>query len=343
MLTARLHAPGEQLRLGTVPLPQPAASEVRVRVAACGVCHTDLHIARGEVSRVELPLTLGHEIAGWIDAAGPDAGPLLAAAGLRPGDPVLVFGGWGCGSCAECLTGEEQRCATGRSPGFQVDGGYAQAVLVPHPRHLVPIGGLDPVRAAPLADAGVTPYRAVRRAAPWLHSGARVLVIGAGGLGQFAVQYLRMRPGLRIVVAEPDVDRRAAASELGADATLAHADRSSALAALAGEANAVFDLVGSDTTLGQAAEIVAPNGLVMLVGESGGTLAVGFRSQLESWVTTTAWGSVSDLRSVVALAARGALRWTVETVPLSQAQAALDRLAGGLVAGRLVVVPPRAD
>ena len=343
MLAARLHAPGEPLRLETVPLPEPAGDEVRIRVAGCGVCRTDLHIARGEMSRVELPLTLGHEIGGWIDTAGPGAGPELEAAGLRRGDAVLVFGGWGCGVCADCLAGEEQRCASGRSPGFQVDGGYAAAVLVPHPRHLVALGGLDPVRAAPLADAGVTPYRAVRRAAPWLQPGARVLVIGAGGLGQFAVQYLRMRPGLRIAAAEPEPQRRALAMDLGADVAVPHADRPSLLAALGGEATAVFDFVGSDETLGQAARIVAPDGLVTLVGEAGGTLPVGFRSQLESWVTTTAWGSAADVRAVVALAAHDELQWSVETVPLTEAQAALDRLAGGSVRGRIVVVPPRAE
>lgn len=339
MLAARLHAPGEPLRLETVPLPEPAGSEVRVRVAGCGVCRTDLHIARGEMRRVELPITLGHEISGWIDATGPEVGPLLAAAGLRAGDPVLVFGGWGCGACADCMAGEEQRCATGRSPGFQVDGGYAEATLVPHPRHLVPLRGLDPVRAAPLADAGVTPYRAVRRAGPWLTSGARVLVIGAGGLGQFAVQFLRRRPGLRIAVAEPDASRRTLAAELGADATLARAERPSVLEALDGEATVVFDFVGSDATLGEAAEVVSPDGMVMLVGEAGGTLPLGFRSQLESWVTTTAWGSASDLRAVVALASGGLLRWTVDTIPLASAQAALDRLAGGSVGSRLVLVP----
>ena len=342
MLAARLHAQGEPLRLETVLLPEPTASEVRVRVASCGVCHTDLLIARGEMTRVELPRTLGHEIAGWIDAVGTDAAPSLAASGLQAGEPVLVFGGWGCGACPDCVAGEEQRCATGRSPGFQVDGGYAEALLVPHPRHLVALGGLDPVRAAPLADAGVTAYRAVRRATPWLPAGAGVLVIGAGGLGQFAVQLLRMRPGLRIVVAEPDAGRRAMATELGADATLPWADRAGVLSALGGGAAAVFDFVGSDATLGQAAEVVAPDGLVMLVGEAGGTVAVGFRSQLESWATTTAWGSISDLRAVVGLAAHNLLRWSVEARPLSEAQAALDRLANGSVAGRIVLVPPRA-
>jgi propanol-preferring alcohol dehydrogenase len=97
---------------------------------------------------------------------------------LRRGDGVVVHGGWGCGECRDCLAGDEQRCERSRAPGFQADGGYAEALLIPHPRHLVGLGRLDPVRAAPLADAGITPYRAIRRAERWLTSGGRVLVIG---------------------------------------------------------------------------------------------------------------------------------------------------------------------
>ncbi|HEX7196389.1 MAG TPA: alcohol dehydrogenase catalytic domain-containing protein, partial [Candidatus Limnocylindria bacterium] len=180
MRAVRLHAVGEPLRAEDVALPEPTGTEIRIRVAGCGVCHTDLHVVDGIQTRVELPVTLGHEVAGWVDAMGggvEDAPPV--------GQAVVVHGAWGCGTCRECTGGAEQRCERSVAPGFQADGGYAEAILVPHPRHLVPLAGLDPVHAAPLADAGITPYRAVRRAEPWLLPGARVLVIGAGGLGQF--------------------------------------------------------------------------------------------------------------------------------------------------------------
>jgi len=340
MLAARLHAAGEPLRIETIPLPEPSGTQVRVRIAGCGVCHTDLHIARGEVTRVELPLTLGHEIGGWIDAGESEGTELLDEAGLAVGDAVLVFGGWGCGACPDCQSGEEQRCAVGRSPGFQLDGGYAEALLVPHPRHLVALGDLDPVRAAPLTDAGVTPYRAVRRAEPWLKRGAKVAVIGAGGLGQFAIQYLGAHPNLRVAVAEPNAERGARASTLGADAVVGAADAATVRDALGGAPDVVFDFVGNDETLAQAAAAVAVGGLVMLVGEADGRLAFGFEAPLESWFTTTAWGSLADLRAVVELASRGGIEWSVETVPLPEAQHALDRLAAGAATGRLVVVPP---
>jgi propanol-preferring alcohol dehydrogenase len=342
MRAVRLEAPGHPLRLEELPLPEPSGTEVRIRVAGCGVCRTDLHIVDGTQSRVQLPLTLGHEVAGWIDAAGPDAP--LAESGLETGNGVVVHGGWGCGTCRECASGAEQRCPDGHSPGFQDDGGYAEMMLVPHPRHLVALGDLDPIEAAPLADAGLTSHRAVRRARPWLSSGARVLVLGAGGLGQFALQYLRLLPDggdeLFVVVAERTPARLPRATELGADAAVHDPDAGVATAALGGPAAVVLDFVGSDETLALGAEVVAPDGLVMLIGEAGGRLEIGFdRPAIEAWVTTTAWGSIDELREVVRLAQAGALHADVEVMDLAEVSDAHARLRAGDVSGRLVLVP----
>jgi alcohol dehydrogenase, propanol-preferring len=344
MRAVRLHAPGEPLRVEEVPLPEPSGTELRIRVAGCGVCHTDLHIVDGVQPRVELPVTLGHEVAGWIDAVGPAAERLLKRHRLEAGAPVVVFGGWGCGECRDCLAGAEQRCALSRAPGFQADGGYAEFMLVPHPRHLFPLRRLDPVRAAPLADAGVTPYRAVRRAEPWLVAGARVLVIGCGALGQFALQHLRLVPAagreLFVAVRELSPARLERATELGADLALLDGEPELTLEGLAGPADVVLDVVGTDATLAHASAVVAPGGLVMLVGEAGGSLRFGFdQPPVESWLTTVAWGSRDDLREVVRLAERGRLHWDVETLPLADASAAHERLRAGEVAGRLVLVP----
>jgi propanol-preferring alcohol dehydrogenase len=342
MLAVRTHAAGEPLRVEDVPVPHPSGTEVRVRVAGCGVCHTDLHLARTDRLRITRPVTLGHEIGGTIDAWGDDAAPVLRRARLDEGDRVVVFGGWGCGACRECASGEEQRCERGASPGFQRDGGYAEQVLVPHPRYLVGIGDLHADHAAPLADAGVTPFRAVSRAAPWLTPGARVLLIGFGGLGQFAIQYLRRLPDLVVAVREVNPDRLTAAARLGADLGLLEGDEALVNLGLGGPADVVFDFVGTDATLDYAARNVAPGGLVSLVGEAGGMLPFGFeRLPVEASLTTTAWGSVADLKAVVRLARRGRLRWDVERMPLADAQAAHDRLAAGKVEGRLVLVPPR--
>jgi len=340
MLAVRSYAAGEPLRIEELPLPEPKGTEVRVRVAGCGVCHTDLHIARTSRIRVDRPITLGHEVAGWIDALGPRAATELRHERLKEGDPVLVFGGWGCGTCGQCAAGEEQRCDRSASPGFQRDGGYAEYLLVPHARHLVGLGDLDPIHAAPLADAGVTPWRAVQRASAWLQPGARVLLIGLGGLGQFALQYLRRMPDLRIAVRELSPDKLALAGELGADLGLLNGDEALVELGLGGPADVIFDFVGNDPTLDYAVRNVAPGGLVSLVGEAGGRLEFRFdRVPVEASITTTAWGSLADLREVVHQAKQRRMRWTVERMPLVEAAAAHDRLAEGQVAGRIVLVP----
>ena len=344
MRAVRLRSAGDALQVEEVTKPDPTGTEVLIRVGGAGVCHTDLHIVDGTQSRVELPVTLGHEVAGWIEAAGPGAEPALRPLRLALDDAVVVSGGWGCGECRECRAGAEQRCPTSRAPGFQLDGGYAEAMLVPHPRHLVAIGTLDPARAAPLADAGLTPFRAVRRAEPWLKGGSRVLLIGCGALGQFALQLLRILPpdgaDLLVGVRELHPRRLERATQLGADIALLDGDAEMAREALAGAADVVLDFVGADATLELAADVVAPDGLVLLVGEGGGTIPFGFASPpVEAWLTTTAWGTANELREVVRLARRGSLHWDVETMPLEEAGAAHARLRSGDVEGRLVLVP----
>jgi alcohol dehydrogenase, propanol-preferring len=307
------------------------------------VCHTDLHIVDGSQTRVVLPRTLGHEVAGWIDAIGPEATADLRRARLAEGDAVVVFGGWGCGGCRDCLAGAEQRCERAIAPGFQADGGYAEAMLVPHPRHLEPLRRLDPRHAGPLADAGATAHRAVARAGRWLTPGARVLVIGCGGVGGFVVQLLRRAPNgpdLTVAVRELDPTRLERAAGLGADIGLLAADAGLAHEALGGPADVVFDVVGTDGTLRHAAEVVAADGLILLVGEAGGRLAFGFdTTPLEAWLTTVAWGSRADLVAVTRLARAGRLRWEVEAVALGDAQRAHDHLRSGDATGRLVLVP----
>lgn len=338
MRAVRLYAAGQKARLEEVPRPTPTDAQVLVRIAAAGVCHSDLHIISGAQSRVDLPITLGHEISGWIEAWGPEARRHHGR--LKEGDPVIVFGGWGCGACRECARGQDQRCERSRAPGFQEDGGYADYVLVPSPRYLVALGRLDPVRAAVLADAGVTPYRAVERARPWLEPGSAVLLIGFGGLGQFALQFLRHIPELTIAVRELNPDKLALADVAGANLGILGGDESLVTLGLGSAADVVFDFVGDDDSLAYAIRNAAPGGLVTLVGEAGGTHPFGFDVvPVETQLTTSAWGSLDDLRAVVRLAQRGRLRWDVETMPLEEFAAAHRRLAAGEVTGRLVLVP----
>src|SRR5262249_30688825 len=166
---AVLRSPGQPLVFEDRGDLQPVGAQRVVRVLGAGVCNSDLHMMDGEIGG-PLPRVLGHEIAGHVAGIG----------------NVLVYPCWSEGACGYCRRGVEQLCPAAAEPGWAVDGGFAGQVLVPHPRFLLPLQGLDPVRAAPLADAGVTPYRAVRRALPWLAAGGAPLVIGAGGAGAVA-------------------------------------------------------------------------------------------------------------------------------------------------------------
>ncbi len=288
-----------------------------MRTLGAGVCRSDLHIVDGRFPDLPLPLVLGHEIAGEAPGVG----------------QVLVYASWGCGRCSFCCAGAEQLCQEAAEPGWLRDGGYADAVLVPSSRYLLPLEGLDPVRAAPLADAGVTPYRAVRRVRETLSRGATAVVIGAGALGQFAIQYLRLLTDARVVAVDVlDVKRRRAL-ELGADEAITPDE-------LDAPARVVLDFVGSDESLSLAARIVERAGLVVVVGEAGGSLPFGFGNvPWEASFTTSTWGSLDELTDVLDLARRDQLSWHVETLPLEEANSALDRLRRGEVLGRLVLTP----
>jgi propanol-preferring alcohol dehydrogenase len=189
----------------------------------------------------------------------------------------------------------------------------AELVRVPSERYLFPLAGIDPVQAAPLADAGITPYRAVRRIRSFLGRGARAIVIGCGGLGQFAIQYLKLLTDSYVLAVDSAAGKRERALALGADASVSPEE-------LEERAEAVLDFVGADETLATAARLVKPKGVVVQVGEAAGTLqfALGHVPH-EALFTTSIWGSLKDMAAVVELAARGELVWQVETRPLEQA------------------------
>src|SRR4051794_6491354 len=216
-----------------------------------------------------LPFTLGHEVAGSVAALGPGTD------GVDTGEPVLVYGPWGCGRCPACSVGAEMLCAArgdGSGAGLGRDGGLAEYMIVPSPRLTLPLDGLDPVTAAPLADARLTPYHAIRRALGLLGPGTSAVVIGVGGLGHVAIQLLKALTRARVVA----VDRRdaalALAADSGADDVLPAADLAGAtLRSAAGPRGAalVVDCVGSDETLALAAAAVAPGGHVSVIGLAG--------------------------------------------------------------------------
>jgi len=328
-----------------VPVPKPGPGEVLLRVDAAGLCHTDLHLMEWPEGAMpyDLPFTLGHETAGTIAALGP------GASGVREGDRVLVYSRWGCGVCWHCLQGRDNVCeqpvseARAHGAGLGRDGGLAEFMIVPSSRHLVPIGDMEPQLAAPLADAGLTPYHAIRRYQDLLRPDACAVVIGVGGLGYMAVQMLRALSAVRIVA----VDTREEALEMAHDAG-AHAVVSArgltpeALRAETGRAGAslVLDCVAADATLALAAGVVGLAGAIQYVGRGGGTLPVAaYALPFDCSVTVTTWGSVPELAEVVGLARSGAIRTQVERFALPDSLDAYERLRTGQVLGRAVVVP----
>jgi propanol-preferring alcohol dehydrogenase len=327
--------------LREIEAPEARPGSVLVRVEGAGLCHSDLHLTEWPAGTLpwDLPFTLGHETAGTVAAVGE------GVAAVEEGDPVLVYGPWGCGACWHCALGAENLCPNRqlRGCGLGLDGGLAEYVVVPSPRLLVPIPDLDPVRAAPLTDAGLTSYHAIKRELPRLVPGSATVVIGVGGLGHVAVQLLRELSPTRIVALDVRERARRVAADAGAHAVL---DPSSAgpgdVRAETGPAGAtlVLDFVGSNETLRTAASVVAAGGTVAMVGLGGGTFPMEFGTLPLEWsVTRPSWGTLPELHEVVALARAGAIQIEVERLRLDETIDGYRRLRDGDIVGRAVVVP----
>ena len=337
MKATRFIEVGKPIQLEELPDPEVGPTDVLVRVAGAGVCHSDLHVIDGEVNVRQRPITLGHENAGVIEAVG------AQVTDLQPGDGVAVFGAWGCGACPQCERGEDNLCLRPVFPGVTVDGGWAEKLLVPHPRNLVKLEGLDPVIAAPLTDAALTPYRAVRKVLSRLGPGRTLAVIGVGGLGHMALQIVRaLAPATTVVAVDLSEDKLAMATELGADhCVAAAADVGATIQALTGGgADAVIDFVGNDASLANAAASLAVGGKLVIVGIAGGTLNFSFwKMPLECEVTTSIWGNRQELKEVLALARRGLIQPHIERQPLEAINDVIARLHAGGVRGRVVLTP----
>lgn len=342
MKAARLHDYGKPLLLDDVPTPKPGPGEVLVRVEGAGFCHSDIHVIDGEIKVLpRMPLTLGHENAGRVAAIG------TGVQTVREGDAVAVYGGWGCARCDYCVTGHEQLCASPQWAGLSLhDGGYAEYLLVPHERYLIPLTRVAPRDAAPLTDAALTPYRAVRKALPYLQPDHHVLLIGLGGLGQYGFKLLQLLAACPIIVADVSDQKLALASRMGADATVDSRagdvlERVKAITNGRGVA-AAFDFVGADATLALAIGATRPMGKVTQVGLAGGTarLKVLENTGFELTFEATLWGTIKELREVLALAESGRLTSIPLTYhPLDQINDVYAMVKRGAVEGRAVITP----
>lgn len=344
MQAFRLPAWQQLPELVEVPIPEPGPGEVLIKVGGAGACHSDLHLMEWPAGQLAFdpPFTLGHENAGWVERVG------AGVETVTPGDAVAVYGPWGCGVCRACRRSFENYCERQAEiavmgGGLGRDGGMAEYMLVPAARLLIPLGELDPRDAAPLSDAALTPYHAIKRSLHKLTPGSSAVVIGVGGLGHMAVQILDAISTATIVAVDVSPEKLALAADVGADITVPAGDGAAeAVREATGGLGAelVLDIVGSDETLALAAQCGRPEGDVALVGLAGGTLPISFFSQpYECAIATTYWGSAIELIEVLELARAGKIKAHVERFPLADAAAVYERLRRGEISGRAVVCP----
>jgi D-arabinose 1-dehydrogenase-like Zn-dependent alcohol dehydrogenase len=340
---------GEPLQCNEQPVPTPKGSEVLLKVVAAGVCHSDLHLADGWFDLgggkrmsladrgMKLPVTLGHENVGEVVAVGPDA------QGVTVGARVVADPWIGCGNCGPCRRGEENLCRAMKSLGVFSNGGYADYLLVPHPRYLFDIGDLPPERAAPLACSGVTTFGALKKV-PTLQSEPTV-IIGAGGLGLMCLSLHKKMGGHSAIVVDIDPGKRDAAKAAGA----AHVvdgrapDAAQQIIEITnGGAWGVIDLVGSSHSARVGYDSLIKGGKYVIVGLYGGDLTVSLPPIPMRALTIQGSyvGTVSEMAELMDLIRRtGAPDVPVATRPLDDVNAVMSELRAGKIIGRVVLQP----
>jgi propanol-preferring alcohol dehydrogenase len=326
------------LSIEDVDQPQPAADEVLIEVEACGVCHSDLHVADGDWAQLvpitKRPLILGHEIAGRVVEKGDsvvhlDVGDLV-------GVPWIY---WTCGECDFCRAGNENLCTKQKITGVTVDGGYAEYVKVPASHATTIPRGISCVDAAPLFCAGVTVYRALKHAQ--IQPGQRLAVFGVGGLGHLAIQ---IGIGLGAIVTAIDVfdEKLAHAKTLGASATL-NAATTNVVKEMrrAGGAHVALVTSAAKKAYDTAFPCIRPTGILLVVGLPSESICFPpiMMAATEVRIQASSVGTREDLGEVLALAAAGKIRCQTATRPLAAVNEVLEQLRNGQVSGRIVLTP----
>ncbi|HXX09908.1 MAG TPA: alcohol dehydrogenase [Burkholderiales bacterium] len=338
---------GKPLQPATRETPRPTGTEVLLKLKYCGVCHSDVHIRDGYFELgggkrfymtergMKLPHTLGHEPYGTVLAAGPEAGSVPI------GQDRLVCPWIGCGTCVRCREGQDNLCMAPRYVGVQRPGGYADHLLIPHPKYLVDAAGVDPAWAATLSCSGLTTYSAVSKLNP-IPRDEWVAVMGAGGLGLMAIEMLRASGHERIVAVDIDAAKLEAARAAGAAGVVDGRDPQAANAlkqVSGGNIYGAVDLVGATSTASLALGALRKGGRLILVGLYGGEIPLSLVTTIQRAITIQGSyvGTVAELKEVVALARAGKLkRIPIEKRPLSDVSRSLDQLKAGAVIGRVV-------
>ncbi|KAH6871231.1 alcohol dehydrogenase [Thelonectria olida] len=331
------------------PIPTPKGTEVLLRVTHAGVCHSDLHTAEGfydvgggqrfyvKDRGIQLPVALGHEILGEVAAVGPDAGPISI------GSRQIVYPWLGCGSCTRCNQEEDNLCAAQRGLGTLRNGGFAEYVVVPHPKYLVDLGDLDPAVACTFGCSGITTLSAVSKIMP-LPPDEPVLLIGAGGLGLAAISVLKTFGHNFIVTADINHEKLAAAAAAGATRTVNTSGPSASediLAATNGPVIAVIDFVNSSGTAKMVNGLVAKGAKWVQVGVMGGSIEMSLVANIFKGLTicSNITGNLDELQRLVQMAKDGKLGPVpVQKMAWDSVNEAMDLLKAGKVSGRVVLV-----
>ncbi|MCW2951854.1 MAG: Alcohol dehydrogenase GroES domain protein [Conexibacter sp.] len=340
MIAARLHAYHEPLRVES--LAEPAMTgphDVIVRIGGAGLCRTDLHVQEGqwaEKSGVVLPYTLGHENAGWVHEVG------SAVENVAPGDTVIVHPLVTCGLCRACRAGDDVHCENNVFPGISVDGGFAQ-LLKTSARSVVRLDpALHPRDIAALADAGLTAYHAVRKAAALLYPGTRAVVIGAGGLGHIGIQCLKALTPAEIIVLDPSEEALALARESGADRTVrvdgSHVETVLEMTDGRG-AEVIVDFVGERGAIEDGVGMLRQAGSYFVIGygENVDVPTIDIISREINFIGNLV-GSYNDLAELMTLTAQGRVTLHTSTYPLDAVNDAMADLDQGRLHGRGILV-----
>lgn len=338
MRAARLHGYNQPLTLDEVPEPQLLGHhDVIVRIGGAGLCRTDLHIVEGIWQNkvdVTLPYTLGHENAGWVEAIGD------AVTSVALGDAVIVHPLITCGYCEACRRGEDMYCANGTFPGINADGGFAD-YLRTSDRALIKLAeGVSPVDVAPYADAGITAYRAAKKAAKLLRPGNWAVVQGIGGLGHIAVQCLHNLCAARVIAVDPSPTAQELARELGAEHVVGSGPVEAVGELTGGGAHVVMDFVGERGAEKDAVSMLRQGGTHIVIGYGGRvevpTIDVIFS---EIAVVGSLVGNYTELSELMTLQAQGKVKLHTQRYSLDDVRTAVDDLDHGRIKGRGVLVP----
>jgi len=318
------------LQFENYPDPMLNENEILVKVKACGVCHSNLHVVEGDWRWLgipaKLPIIPGHEIVGVVEEVGKRTSGFEI--GQKAGIQCLYDA---CGKCEYCLTGREHLCMTQLGVGESVDGGYAELIKVPY-QHAYPApDNMKDEEAAPLYCPGITAYRAIRRSG--VRFGQKIVIFGIGGVGHLSVQFAKMA-GAEVIAVDTGTAQLTMAKELGAD----HVSRPEELESLLskiGRPEVVAIHVPSQKAIDQAYKVVKRGGTILQAVF--GTPLINFMEEVTT--VTSIVGTRNDMLEVIKLADEGKIKVKSKAVNLSEANDALLKMKKGEIVGRVALIP----